>query len=63
VFRVAEARGAERRAHGFALDLAPRRSEEAAITRQAMRRALVALGVLTIKTRRVSPTLKSISAA
>jgi hypothetical protein len=39
------------------------RPQRAAIERKAMCRALVALGILTIKTRRVSPTLKSIFAA
>jgi transposase InsO family protein len=39
------------------------RPQRATIERKAMSRALVALGVLTIKTRRVSPTLKSIAAA
>ena len=39
------------------------RPQRAAIERKAMSRALVALGVRTIKARRVSPTLRSIFAA
>ena len=53
----------ERRLGNLAPKETQRRAARAEIEREAMSRALVALGVLTIKTRRVSPTLKSISAA
>jgi hypothetical protein len=60
--RLAEEQSPERRARGLALDLPLRRNQEAAITRQAMRRALVALGLLSITKRRVTPTLKRLKA-
>lgn len=61
--RLAEERAAERRARGIPAEAAIKRHTHAAITRQAMRRALVALGILTITERRVAPTLKSLRAA
>jgi hypothetical protein len=53
----------ERRLRNLAQKDTEGRAGRAQREREAMSRALVALGVLTIKTRRVSPTLKSISAA
>jgi hypothetical protein len=61
--RLAEERTRERRTRGLGLLVPLRRNQEAAITRQAMRRALVALGYLTIKKRRVTLGLKSLLAA
>ena len=61
--RLAEERTAERNARGLRLEVPLRRNQEAAITRQAMRRALVALGILSITKRRVTPTLKRLKPA
>jgi len=61
--KLSEERAIERRARGIASDSALRRREEASINRQAIRRALVALGILNITMRRVPLTLKSILAA
>ena len=61
--RLEEERRAERRSCGIADEVVLKRRKEAAITRQAMRRALVALGILTITERRVAPTLKRLRAA
>lgn len=61
--RLSQERALERCARGIAPKAALRRKEETAIQRQAMRRALVALGILNITMRRVPLTLKSIFAA
>jgi len=61
--RLTYERECERRLRKLAPGAEEGRVERAQIERKAMSRALVALGVLTIKTRRVSPTLKSIFAA
>ena len=61
--RLAEERVAEHRVRGIAPEAELKRSEQAKIDRHAMRRALVALGILNIRKRRVSLTLKSLFAA
>ena len=61
--RLQEERRAERRSGGIADEVVLKRHREAAITRQAMTRALVALGILSITERRVAPTLKRLRAA
>jgi hypothetical protein len=61
--RLAEERAAERRLRGIGEGKVLKRNKETSITRQAMRRALVALGLLSIKARRVTPTLKRLRAA
>jgi len=61
--RLAYERAAERRLRRLAPGEGEERATRAEVNRKAMRRALVALGILTIKTRRVSPTLKSLFAA
>jgi hypothetical protein len=61
--RLAQERALERQARGIAANTTLRRREETSINRQAMRRALVALGILNITVRRVPLTLKSILAA
>jgi transposase InsO family protein len=58
--RLEGERAAERHTRRIAPEQALERREEATIDRQAMRRALVALGILTITTRRVSLTPKSL---
>lgn len=58
--RLQEERAVERRVRGIAPETALRRTVQAEIDRQAMRRALVALGILNIRKRRVSLTLKSL---
>lgn len=57
------ARRAVRRAAGIEPGVRLNRRQRAEVQRQAMSRALVALGYLTITKRRVAPTLKSILAA
>lgn len=58
--RLQEERAVERRVRGIAPETALKRTMQAEIDRQAMRRALVALGILNIRKRRVSLTLKSL---
>ena len=58
--RLEEERAVERRGQGIAPETALKRREQARIDRQAMRRALVALGILTITSRRVPLTLKTL---
>jgi hypothetical protein len=60
--RLEEERRAERRSRGIADEVVLNRHREASITRPAMRRALVALGILSITERRVAPTLKRLRA-
>jgi hypothetical protein len=61
--RLQEERTAERRSRGIGEEVVLKRHREASITRHAMRRALVALGILSITERRVAPTLKRLRAA
>jgi hypothetical protein len=60
--RLQEERTAERRSRGIGEEVVLKRHREASITRHAMRRALVALGILSITERRVAPTLKRLRA-
>lgn len=57
---VQEEEALEREARGVPLSLKLSRSEQATIDRTAIRRALVAQGILNIRKRRVALTLKSI---
>lgn len=61
--RLAEERAAARGSRGIGDQVVLKPHKLAAITRQAMRRALVALGILTITERRVAPTLTRLRAA
>jgi len=57
---VAEEEARERSARGLSPDCELKRSEQAEVDRETVRRALVAHGILNIRKRRVSLTLKSI---